>query len=95
MAFVTHICSCHAILTTTTTLWILSWYQKGKTKTSLDLLEKETVNGSGISWAVCKSAPRPRQITMPAPTTRSWFFTDPLPFLLPNHQRQSTEGKPN
>ena len=25
------------------------------------------MSGSGISWAVCKSAPRSRQITMPAP----------------------------
>jgi len=25
------------------------------------------VSGSGISWAICKSAPRSRQITMPAP----------------------------
>jgi len=51
-------------------LWILSgttWvsrYQKGKT--ILDLLEQEKVFGSGISWAICKCAPRPRQITMPA-----------------------------
>ena len=27
------------------------------------LLEQETVSGSGISWAICKSAPRSRQIT--------------------------------
>ena len=45
------------------TTWV-NRYQKGKT--NLDLLEQETVNGSGISWAICKSAPRPRQITMPA-----------------------------
>jgi len=25
------------------------------------------VSGSGISWTICKSAPRSRQITMPAP----------------------------
>ena len=31
------------------------------------LLKQETVSGSGISWAVCKSAPRSRQTTMPAP----------------------------
>ena len=31
------------------------------------LLEQETVSGSGISWAVCNSAPCSRQITMPAP----------------------------
>jgi len=48
------------------------------------------VSGSGISWAICKSAPRSRQITMPAPY-RS-LFTDRMPFLLPNQQCQSTEG---
>ena len=31
------------------------------------LLKQETVSGSGISWAICKSAPRSRQITTPAP----------------------------
>ena len=31
------------------------------------LLKQEIVSGSGISWAICKSAPRSRQITMPAP----------------------------
>ena len=33
------------------------------------LLEQETVSGSGISWAICKSAPHSRQITIPVPTT--------------------------
>ena len=40
-------------------------YQKGKT--NLDLLKQDTVSGSGISWTICKSAPRSRQITTPAP----------------------------
>ena len=31
------------------------------------LLKQETVSGTGISWAICKSAPRSRQITTPAP----------------------------
>ena len=31
------------------------------------LLKQQTVSGSGISWAIRKSAPRSRQITMPAP----------------------------
>ena len=56
------------------------------------LLKQETVRGSGISWAVCKSAPRPRQITTPAPH-HSVFFTGRMPFLPPNQQRQSTEGQ--
>ena len=33
----------------------VSRYQKGKT--NLDLLEQEIVSGSGICWAICKSAP--------------------------------------
>ena len=51
------------------------------------------MSGSGISWAICKSAPRSRQITTPAPhhpTTQ--FFTGRMPFLPPNQQHQSTEG---
>jgi len=48
------------------------------------LLKQEAVSGSGISWAICKSAPRSRQITTPAPHR--------MPFLPPNQQRQSAEG---
>jgi len=49
------------------------------------------VSGSGIHWAICKSAPHSRQITTPAPH-HSVFFTGRMPFLLPNQQCQSTEG---
>jgi len=49
------------------------------------------VSGSGISWAMCKSAPRSRQITTPAP--HHSVFTGRMPFLQPDQQRQSTEGK--
>ena len=38
------------------------------------LLKQETVSGSGISWAICKSAPRSRQITTPAPRHSSSFY---------------------
>jgi len=31
--------------------------QNQKVKTNLDLLEQEIVSGSGISYAICKSAP--------------------------------------
>ena len=48
------------------------------------------MSGSGISWAICKSAPRSRQITTPAP--HHSVFTGRMPFLPPNQQRQSTEG---
>ena len=43
------------------------WAGTRKVKPIWILLKQETVSGSGISWAICKSAPRPRQITMPAP----------------------------
>jgi len=49
------------------------------------------VSGSGISWAICKSTSRSREITTPAPH-RS-VFTGRMPFLPPNQKCQSTEGK--
>jgi len=39
------------------------------------LLKQQTVSSSGISWAICKSAPHSRQITTPAPQ----FFTGGSP----------------
>ena len=53
------------------------------------LLKQETVSGTVINWAICKSAPRSRQITMPAPYHS--VFTGRTPFLLPK-QLKSTEG---
>jgi len=63
-------------------LWILS----GTTWVSqcLDLLEQEIVNASGISWTVCKSAPHPKQITVPA--SNHSVFTGRMPFLPFNQQ---------
>jgi len=52
-------------------------------KTNLDLLEQETVIDSGISWAICISAPRPRQITMPAPHHSVFYRPDALPAAQP------------
>ena len=66
----------------------VSWYQKGKP--IWILLKRETVSGSGVSLAICKSAPCSRRTTMPAP--HHSVFTGRMPFLLPNQQRQSTEG---
>jgi len=43
-----------------------------------------------VAVASAKSAPRFRQTTTPASTTQ--FVTGRMPFLLPNQQRQSTEG---
>jgi len=71
--------------------------QKGKirkVKNNLDLLEQEIVSGSGISWAICKSAPRPRQITTPAHHHSVFYRPDALPAAQPfNQQYQSTKGK--
>ena len=43
------------------------WASTRKVKPIWILLKQETVSGVGISWAICKSAPRSRQITTPAP----------------------------
>jgi len=56
------------------------------------LLKQETVSGSGSSWATCKSASPSRQITMPVPTTLSFYRPDALPAAQPTalkHWRQS------
>jgi len=37
------------------------------------------VSDSGISWAICKSAPRSRQVTMPAPHHSVFYRPDALP----------------
>ena len=63
------------------------WAGTRKVKPIWILLKQETVSGSGISWAICKSAPRSRQITAPAPEQ---FFTGWMPFLLPNQQCQQS-----
>jgi len=55
----------------------VSWYQK--VKPMWILLKQDTVSGRGISWAICKSAPRSRQITMPAPHHSVFYRPDALP----------------
>ena len=47
------------------------------------LLKQETVSGSGISWAVCKSAPRSRQITTPATHQSVFYGPDAFPAAQP------------
>ena len=66
------------------------WAGARKVKPIWILLKQETVSGNGISWAICMSASRSRQITMPVP--HHSFFTGRMTFLPPNQQRQSTEG---
>ena len=65
------------------------WAGTRKVKPIWILLKQETVSGSGISWIICKSAPRSRQTTTPAP--HHSVFTGRMPFLPSNQQHQSTE----
>ena len=59
------------------------WASNRKVKTIQILLKQETVSGSGISWDICKSAPRSRQITMPAPHHSVFYRPDALPATKP------------
>ena len=67
------------------------WAGTRKGKPIWILLKQETVSGSGISWAICKSAPCSRQITMPAPHHSVFYRPDALPAAQPTvskHWRQ-------
>ena len=59
------------------------WASTRKVKPIWILLQQETVSGSGISWAIWKSAPRSRQITTPAPHHSSFYRPDDLPDTQP------------
>ena len=59
------------------------WVSTRKEKPIWILPKQETVSGSGISWAVCKSAPHSRQITMPAPHYS--FLQAGCPFCRPTN----------
>jgi len=67
------------------------WAGTRKVKPIWILLKQETVSGSGLSWAMCKSAPRCRQTTMPAPHHSVFYRPDALPAAKPTvsmHWRQ-------
>ena len=59
------------------------WAGTRKVKSIWILLKQETVSGSGISWAICKSAPCSRQITTPAPHHSVFYRPDALPVAQP------------
>jgi len=73
----------------------VSRYQKGKT--NLDFTE---ATDSEWQWhqlgrmQVCISLQTDNHASSPAPH-HSVFFTGQMPFLLPNQQRESTEGNTN
>ena len=54
------------------------WASTRKVKPIWILLKQETVSGSGISWTMCKSAPRSRQITTPSPHHSFFYRPDTL-----------------
>ena len=59
------------------------WAGTRKVKPIWILLKQETVSGSGISWAMFKSAPRSRQIATPAPHHSFFYRPDALPATQP------------
>ena len=70
------------------------WAGTRKVKPIWILLKQETVSGTGISWAVCKSAPRSRQITMSAPHHSVFYRLVALPATQPTaskHWRQKVQ----
>jgi len=69
------------------------WAGTRKVKPIWILLKQETVSGSAISWAICKSAPRSRQTTMPARHHSVFYRPDALPATqatASKHRRQIT-----
>jgi len=68
------------------------WAGTRKVKPIWILLKQETLSGSGISWAQCKSAPRSWQITTPAPHHSGFYMTDALPATQPT---ASKHWRPN
>jgi len=59
------------------------WAGTRKVKPIWILLKQETVGGSGISWAICKSAPRCRQTTTSAPHHSVFYRRDAIPSTQP------------
>ena len=68
------------------------WASTRKVKPIWILLEQEPVSGSGISWAICKSAPRSRQITTPEPHRSVFYRPDALPATQPTASKHWRHG---
>ena len=68
------------------------WASTRKVKPIWILLKQETVSSSRIHWTICKSTPRSRQITTPAPHRWVFYRPDALPVAQPTvskHWRHS------
>jgi len=59
------------------------WAGTRKAKPIWILMKQETVSGSSISWAICKSACRSRQVTMPVSHHSVFYRPDALPAAQP------------
>ena len=84
-----HCCRCAYCCVTHTRLTALcpglpGWAGTRKVKPTWILLKQETVSGSEIRWAICKSAPCSRQITTSAPH-RSVFLQAGCPSCRPTN----------
>jgi len=66
---------------------IPGWVGTRKVKPIWILLKQKIVSGSGISWAKCKSAPRSRQITKPAPHHSVFYRPDALSVAQPTSSK--------
>jgi len=69
------------------------WASTRKVKPIWILLKQETWSGIGVSWVICQSAPRSRQITTQAPHHSIFYRPDALPVTQPTaskHWRHSS-----
>ena len=69
------------------------WAGTRKAKPIWILLKQETVSGSCISWAICKSAPRSRQTTTPAPHHSVFYRPDALSAAQPTASKNWRQWK--
>ena len=70
-------------------LGLTEWVGTSKVKPIWILLKQNTVSGSGISWATCKSAPCSRQTTTPAPHHSVVYRPDALPAAQPTASKHT------
>ena len=71
------------------------WAGTRKVKPIWILLKQVTVSGSGISWAICKSAPRSRQTTMRESQHSAFYRPDALPAAQPTASKHWRHHKVN
>jgi len=65
------------------------WAGTSEVKPVWILLKQETVSGSGVSWAVCKSAPCSRQIIIIIIIVHEYYYGGAVALLLQDHLTMS------